>query len=60
LHRRACCFRIRERHEAEATRTTRVTVGDHFGFDDFTEGLERAAKAGIVGVPAEATHKQLA
>lgn len=60
LHGGACRLWIRERHEAEATRTTGVTIRDHLCLDNLTEGLECSSEAGIVRVPAEATHKQLA
>ena len=41
LHRGLGRFPIAERHEAEATRASRLSVGDHLGFDDFAKRHER-------------------
>jgi hypothetical protein len=58
-HGRLGRVRLGERHEAEATRASRLSVGDHFGLHDLTKGRECIPKPSIVRVPAEATDKQL-
>ena len=59
LHRRLGGVGLCERHEAKAPRASRLSVGDHLGFNDLTKRGECIPKASIVRVPAEATDKQL-
>jgi len=42
----------------EAARATGVAVGDHLGLGDLAEAAECLQQLGVVGVPAQTTHKQ--
>lgn len=43
LHRGLGRIPFGERHEAKTSGTPRLSVGDHFGFDDFSEGRKSIA-----------------
>src|SRR5690606_9089610 len=54
-----CSIAVRERHEAETSRPSRLAVGDDLRFDHVAEAFKGFTQALIIGVPAETPDKQL-
>jgi len=57
-HSRVACRRIREGHEPEAARASRLSIRDDLRLDHFTEPRERFTQTIVGGAPAETTNKQ--
>jgi hypothetical protein len=53
------CLHVAERHEAEATRPTRVTIRDHDHIHDLAETLECFTERVGVRLPSKTTYKEL-